>query len=92
MQFVPDVMKEVVRLLSFRQLVTMPYQPICNGLMENINATLKQMLKVCLEQSEQWDHCINTLLFAYRRFHMQVQSFQHLNRCMEGQLEGLCRY
>ena len=30
-QFTSSAMKEVSRLLSFMQLVTSPYHPICNG-------------------------------------------------------------
>ena len=33
-QFISDVMKEVGRLLSLRQLLSTPYHPMCNGLVE----------------------------------------------------------
>ena len=66
-QFVSDVMKEVSRLLSLKQLVTSPYHPMCNGLVERYNATLKSMLKrMCAEQPTEWDRYIAPLLFAYR--------------------------
>lgn len=66
-QFVGDVMKEVSRLLSVRQLVTSPYHPICNGLVEKFNGTLKSMLKkVSAEKPQDWDRYIAPLLFAYR--------------------------
>ena len=61
------VMKEVSRLLSFKQLVTTPYHPICNGLMERFNQTIKKMLmRMCAERSKDWDKYIDPLLFAYR--------------------------
>ena len=44
-QFVSDCMEEVSRLLSMKQLTTSPYHPICNGLVERFNGTLKIMLK-----------------------------------------------
>lgn len=44
-QFTSNVMKEVGRLLSFKQLVTTPYHPACNGLVEKFNGTLKSMLR-----------------------------------------------
>ena len=44
-QFVSDCMKEVARLLGIRQLTTTPYHPMCNGLVEKFNGTLKTMLK-----------------------------------------------
>ena len=50
-QFTSDMMKEVSRLLSFRQLTTTPYHPICNGLCEKMNGTIKMMLKrLCAER------------------------------------------
>ena len=49
-QFTSGIMKEVSRLLSVKQLVTTPYHPQCNGLVERFNGTLKKMLKrVCEE-------------------------------------------
>ena len=45
-------MCEVSRLLSLRKLSTTPYHPICNGLVEKFNGTLKGMLKtLCDEKS-----------------------------------------
>ena len=47
-QFLSAVMKETCRLLSLKQLVTTAYHPICNGLIEKFNGTLKNMLRhVC---------------------------------------------
>ncbi|XP_053385664.1 uncharacterized protein LOC128550494 [Mercenaria mercenaria] len=44
-QFTSELMAEVSRLLSLRQLTTTPYHPMCNGLVEKFNGSLKQMLK-----------------------------------------------
>ena len=66
-QFTANVMKEVGRLLSIRQLTTTPYNPKCNGLVERFNGTLKSMIKkMCEEKPKDWDRYINPLLFAYR--------------------------
>lgn len=66
-QFTSDLMKEVSRLLSFRQLTTTPYHPIANGLCERINGTIKMMLRrLCAERPKDWDKYLNPLLFAYR--------------------------
>ena len=66
-QFVSECMKEVTRLLSIKQLTTTPYHPMCNGLTEKFNGTMKSMLKrLCSEQPRQWHRYINALLFAYR--------------------------
>ena len=66
-QFTSDVMREVSRLLSIRNVTTTPYHPQCNGLVERFNGTLKQMLnKMCEERPTDWDRYIDSLLFAYR--------------------------
>ena len=66
-QFTSDLMKEVSRLLSIRQMTTTPYHAQCNGLVERFNGTLKAMLrKMCEEKPKYWDRYINPLLFAYR--------------------------
>jgi len=60
-------MKEMCRLLSLKQLVTTPYHPICNGLIEKFNGTSKNMLRhMCAEKPKDWDRYIEPLLFAYR--------------------------
>lgn len=66
-QFTSALMKEVSRLISMRQLTTTPYHPICNGLVERFNGTLKQMLKkMCIDRPKDWDKYLPALLFAYR--------------------------
>ena len=66
-QYTSAVMKEVRRLLSFKQLVTTPYHPICNGPVERFNQTIKNMLmRMCAERPKDWDKYIDPLLFAYR--------------------------
>ncbi|GFN99199.1 Pol polyprotein [Plakobranchus ocellatus] len=66
-QFRSDCMKEVCRLLGIKQKTTTPYHPMCNGLVERFNATLKTCLRrLCSEQPRQWHRYINPLLFAYR--------------------------
>ena len=39
-QFMSECMQEVSRLLSIKGLTSMPYHPICNGLVERWNGTL----------------------------------------------------
>lgn len=65
--FTSDLMKEITNLLSIRQLTTTPYHPMCNGLVERFNGTLKLMLKkMCQEKPRTWDRYLAPLLFAYR--------------------------
>ena len=66
-QFVSDVMKGVSRLLSISQLHATVYHPMCNGLVERFNGTLKAMLRrMCEEKPQDWDRYLPALLFAYR--------------------------
>ena len=75
-QFVSECMKEVTRLLSIKQLTTTPYHPMCNGLTEKFNGTMKSMLKrLCSEQPRQWQRYINPLLFAYREVPQESTGF-----------------
>ena len=74
-QFVSECMKEVARLLSIKHLTT-PYHPMCNGMTEKFNGTMKSMLKrLCSEQPRQWHRYINPLLFAYREVPQESTGF-----------------
>lgn len=75
-QFTSSVMGEVARLLSLKQLFTIPYHAMCNGLVEKFNGTLKQMLKrMCAERPRDWDRYIAALLFAYREVPQESLKF-----------------
>lgn len=75
-QFTSEMMAEVSRLLSLRQLVTTPYHPACNGLVERYNGTLKTMLKrMCAERPRDWDRYLSPLLFAYREVPQESTGF-----------------
>ncbi|XP_067659772.1 uncharacterized protein [Haliotis asinina] len=75
-QFTSAVMKEVSRLLSLKQLTTTPYHPMCNGLVERFNGTLKTMLKrLSAERPQDWDRYIPALLFAYREVPQESLGF-----------------
>ncbi|XP_062584037.1 uncharacterized protein LOC134245806 isoform X2 [Saccostrea cucullata] len=66
-QFISELMGEVSRLLSMKQLSTTPYHPMCNGLVERFNGTLKQILRrLCSERPKDWDKYLSAALFAYR--------------------------
>ena len=66
-QFTSELMTEIGRLLRVKQLRTTPYHPMCNGLVERFNGTLKRMLrKMCSERPSDWDRYLPAILFAYR--------------------------
>ncbi|XP_060071934.1 uncharacterized protein LOC132551808 [Ylistrum balloti] len=71
-QFTSSIMREVSRLLSIRQLTTTPYHPMCNGLVERYNGTLKMM---CSERPRDWDKYLNALLFSYREVPQESLGF-----------------
>ena len=63
-QLVLDLMREVSRSLSVRQLQTTPCHAQCNGLVERWNGTLRRMLqKMAAETPGDWDRYIPALLF-----------------------------
>ena len=75
-QFVSQVMKEVTRLISVKQLFSSPYHPLANGLCEKCNGTLKKMLiRMSNEQPKEWDRFIEPLLFAYREVPQESTGF-----------------
>ena len=66
-QFTSDLMREVCRLLSIKQLTTTPYHPQTNGLVERFNGTLKSIVKkLTAERPRDWDRYLPAALFAYR--------------------------
>jgi len=44
-QFTSDMMREVYRLLNVEQSTTLPYHAMSNGILENFNKTIKNLLK-----------------------------------------------
>jgi len=55
-QFTSEMMKEVYRLLSISQSTTSPYHAMGNGIVENFNKTIKNLLKKSWERN----HVIGT--------------------------------
>ena len=64
--FTSDLIKEVCRLVSLKQVLTTPYHPQCNGLCGRVNGVLKALhRKMCEEQPKDWDRYLPAVLFAY---------------------------
>ena len=54
-QFTSEMVQELYRLLSIKQSTTSPYHAMGNGLCENMNKTVKNMLKkVVSERPQDW--------------------------------------
>ena len=74
--FMSEYMQQVSRLLSIKGLTSTPYHPICNGLLERWNGTLKSKLKrLCQDQPKEWDRLINPILFTYREVPQESTEF-----------------
>ena len=75
-QFTAELMQEISRLLSLKQLFTTPYHAMCNGQVERFNGTLKSMVrKMTIEKPRDWDHYIPAVLFAYREVPQESLGF-----------------
>ena len=65
--FQSELFEEVCKFLGIKKLTTSPYHPMCNGLCERFNGTLKSMLrKFAHDDPDDWDTYLPYLLFAYR--------------------------
>ena len=74
--FTSNLMKEICRLISVKQLTTTPYHPMCNGLCEKINGVLKTILKrLTSEKPKDWDRYLPAVLFAYREVPQESTGF-----------------
>ena len=66
-QFVSDLMKEVSRLMSIKQIHCSRYHAMNNGMCEKQNGLIKKILKrMCAEKPNQWDRYLPAVLFALR--------------------------
>ena len=75
-QFTGEMMKEVGRLLSIKQLFSTPYHSQNCGLVERYNGVIKQMLrKMCAEKVKDWDRYLDPLMFAYREVSNESTGF-----------------
>ena len=61
------MMQELYQLFSVKPSTTSPYYAMGNGLCENINKTVKNLLKkVVSERPQDWSRYITPLMFAVR--------------------------
>ena len=75
-QLTSEMMAEVCRLLSLKQLTTTPYHAQSNGMCERFHQCMKLMLKrLCQEREKDWDRYLEPLLFAYREIPQESLGF-----------------
>jgi len=66
-QFTSDMMQEVYRLISVKQSTTSPYHAMGNGIVENVNKSLKNLLKkIASEKPKDWHCYLGPVMFAVR--------------------------
>ena len=65
-QFESNLVKEVCKLLHINKTRTTPYHPQCDGLVEQFNRTLLNMLTTCTEDHPRdWEQNIRKVCMAY---------------------------
>ena len=75
-QFTAELMQEISRLLSLKQLFTTPYRAMCNEQVERFNCILKSIVKkMTIEKPRDWDRYIPAVLFAYREVPQESLGF-----------------
>ena len=74
--FTSQLLAELYRLLNIHPIVTSPYHPQTDGLVERFNQTLKSMLRrFSDEEGKEWDKMIPYILFAYREVPQATTGF-----------------
>ncbi|KAL5505725.1 hypothetical protein EMCRGX_G007206 [Ephydatia muelleri] len=74
--FTSQLLAELYRLLNIHPIVTSPYHPQTDGLVERFNQTLKSMLsRFSEEEGKNWDKMIPYILFAYREVPQATTGF-----------------
>ena len=92
-QFVSECMEDLNRLLGIRNLTTTPYHPMCNGLVERFNRTLKLMLRNSLRSSQDNGTDLSLLCWSHtERFLKRQQDFLQLNCSRNGLCADQCTF
>jgi hypothetical protein len=72
-EFVNETMKAIQRETGMKWIMTSPYHPQANGLVERVNQTLVRKLKKLLDSNiTAWDKILPLALFAYRICNQRV--------------------
>lgn len=61
-----QLIKGLMERFQIKHLLSTPYHPQTNGLVERFNRTLCESLAKLITQSNEWDNLIPPVLFAYR--------------------------
>ena len=71
------LIKQVCAVLGMTKLNTTTYHPQTDGLVENMNKTLRSMIAKCVHTFDvEWDQHLQQLLFAYQvKLHESMQDY-----------------
>ncbi|CAG8810237.1 27054_t:CDS:1, partial [Racocetra persica] len=64
--FKNELIKRLAKRFQINHLLSTPYHPQMNGLVERFNRTLCESLTKLNAKGEEWDTLIPAVLFAYR--------------------------
>src|SRR5256886_14567823 len=60
------IIEHLLKTFNIKHLLSSPYHPQTNGLVERFNRTLCEALAKVSEKENQWDEYLEQVLFAYR--------------------------
>ena len=84
-----SLIQELFRLIKVRKLVSSPYHPQTNGIVEKFNGTLKKMLKsYAVAEPSSWDRHLPYVLFAYREVPNETTGFSPFELLYGRQIRG----
>ena len=95
--FISKTMQKYCEITGIKQIRTSPYHLQTDGMVEQFNATLKQLLKKLTQSpGAPWDKCLPYILWAYRGTKHKTTGFSpyHLlfGRLMRMPLDQMVRY
>ena len=65
LEFSSSIFTEAMDNLNIKQIFTTPYKPSSNGLVERVNRTINQLLKMLIENPISWDEKLGEALQIY---------------------------
>ena len=83
-QFCSNEMEDFFKLFKIKHIRSTPYHPMAMGCVENLNGSLKKcLLRLCAENTKQWDTFIGPCLYALRETVHSSTGFSP-NECVFG--------
>src|SRR5205807_1815332 len=74
-EFVNNLIEELSRTYHIKHIKTTAYHPQGNGQTERMNQTIKNVLAKLIKTEDQWDHYLDSALFAVRTIRSKSTEF-----------------